>query len=124
MHRTESQGCGKTLAEATGCEGVWIVLTDDEPEGGGLWILNGMARGGRGQDVAEWEGGEGGSMDGASHAFGWIKSNCGGYHQNNFYYVFGVDLCRNVGSFPNAGFQARRVDTNTIPQMTTFSTAI
>jgi carboxy-cis,cis-muconate cyclase len=59
--------------------GVWIVLTDDEPGAGGLWILEwDCERGGhkgRIHVVAEWsDEGEGDgrvSMDGASHAI-WL----------------------------------------------------
>jgi len=44
-------------------------LTDDEPEGGGLWILEwDDEESGGVKIVAEWEGDGGGSMGGASHA--------------------------------------------------------
>jgi carboxy-cis,cis-muconate cyclase len=65
--------------ESAVTDGVWIVLTDDEPDAGGLWILewhpncgdpNGCVR-----IVTEWSGeGEGKGnefMDGSSHAI-WL----------------------------------------------------
>jgi len=53
-------------------QGVWIVLTDDEPEAGGLWILewNGEEAGGI-KIVTEWSGDQDNAMDGASHAI-WL----------------------------------------------------
>jgi carboxy-cis,cis-muconate cyclase len=62
--------------KSTEVDGVWIALTDDEPEAGGLWILEWDSHcGGRNgciRIVAEWSGegeGEGRvSMDGSSHA--------------------------------------------------------
>jgi carboxy-cis,cis-muconate cyclase len=61
---------------ATDTNGVWIALTDDEPDAGGLWILewDGEREGHKGgiRIVTEWSGeGEGDgkvSMDGSSHA--------------------------------------------------------
>ena len=53
-------------------EGVWIVLTDDEPGAGGIWVLEWNGEGSGGVKVAaEWSGRENDDavgMDGSSHA--------------------------------------------------------
>ena len=56
--------------DGEGEEGAWIVLTDDEPSMGGLWILDWDGR--RVEVVAGWSG-DGGNVDmeGASHAI-WL----------------------------------------------------
>jgi len=53
-------------------DGVWIVLTDDEPDAGGLWVLEWDGEGAGGvKVVADWSGDGEGKMDGASHAI-WL----------------------------------------------------
>lgn len=63
----------KTHEDGGSGEGVWITLTDDEPDAGGLWMLewDGEGRGGV-KVVAEWSGDGHGPMNGASHAV-WLN---------------------------------------------------
>ena len=67
--RSKAPRGGRGGDGAGGADGVWVVLTDDEPGKGGVWVLEWDGEGTGGvRVVAEWSGERGESMDGASHA--------------------------------------------------------